>query len=110
MKLYPNITYIFTIWLATVLLVAYIGFSTLPPSGKFEHNFWQSLKNWDGGHYVGIAELGYSEKFQYAFFPLYPLAIKALNQITQNYLVSAILISVSSAFLGLHLLYKLVAM
>ena len=109
MKLYPNVTYIFIIWLATVLLIAYFGFSTLPHSGKFDNNVWASLSNWDGGHYLGIAESGYSEKFQYAFFPLYPLTIKILNQITQNYLLSAILVSVGSIFLGLHLLYKLVA-
>src|SRR3990167_10376612 len=109
MRLYPNITYIFIIWLTVVLSVAYFGFSTLPQSGKFNNNFWESLGNWDGGHYLGIAESGYSEKFQYAFFPLYPLVIKALNQITQNYLLAAILISVAATFLGLHLLYKLVA-
>lgn len=109
MKLYPNVTYIFIIWLATVLFIAYFGFSTLPHSGKFDNNFWTSLSNWDGGHYLGIAESGYSEKFQYAFFPLYPLVIRALNQVTQNYLVAAILVSVGSTFLGLHLLYKLVA-
>lgn len=109
MKLYPNVTYIFIIWLAAVLFIAYFGFSTLPHSGKFDNNFWASLSNWDGGHYLGIAESGYSEKFQYAFFPLYPLVIRVLNQVTQNYLVAAILVSVGSTFLGLHLLYKLVA-
>ena len=109
MRLYPNVVYIFIIWLTVVLSVAYFGFSTLPQSGKFNNNFWESLGNWDGGHYLGIAESGYSQKFQYAFFPLYPLTIKALNQVTQNYLLAAILISVTATFLGLHLLYKLVA-
>ncbi len=109
MKLYSNVSYIFIIWLVSVLLIAYFSFSTVPHSGKFGNDFWESLANWDGGHYLGIAQRGYMEKFQYAFFPLYPLAIKALNQVTGNYLMAAILISVSSAFLGLHFLYKLVA-
>src|SRR3989344_7258146 len=104
MKLYPNITYFFIIWLVSILLISYLGFSTLAHSDKFTGDFWQSLKNWDGGHYVGIAEIGYSEKFQYAFFPLYPLTIKALNLVTDNYLVAAILISVATTFLGLHFL------
>lgn len=108
MKLYPTVTYIFIIWSVIVLFVAFFGFSTLPHSGKFENNFWLSLSNWDGGHFLGIARAGYSEKFQYAFFPLYPLAIRLLNQVTQNYLAAAILISLASTFLGLHLLYKLV--
>lgn len=108
MKLYPNITYIFSIWLITVLLIAFFSFSTFPHSGKFSNDFWQSFRNWDGGHFLGIAEFGYKEKFQYAFFPLYPLVIKLLTQITQNYFVAAILVSVVATFLGLHLLYKLV--
>lgn len=108
MKLYSNVNYIFIIWLATVLLSFYLGFSTLPHSGKFDNNFFGSLSNWDGGHFIGIAKTGYSEKFQYAFFPLYPMLVKALNQLTQNYLVSGILISSVSFFFGLHILYKLV--
>lgn len=58
---------------------------------------------------MGIAQFGYSEKFQYAFFPLYPLLIKGVNLILQNYLLSGVLISILSAFFALHLLYKLVA-
>lgn len=108
MKLYPNVTFIFTIWLVTILFVAFLGFSLLPHSNKFDDNFWVSFSNWDGGHYLGIAESGYSEKFQYAFFPLYPLTVKLVNQITGNYLVAAILISLVSTFFSLHLLYKLV--
>ena len=108
MKLYSNINFYFVIWLAAVLLSFYLGFSTLPHSGKFDNNFLGSFSNWDGGHYLGIAEMGYSEKFQYAFFPLYPLAIRLLNLVTQNYLAAAVLISLISTFLGLHILYKLV--
>ena len=110
MKLYPKVSTIFIIWALAISAIFFFGFSNFPHSGKFSNNFWENLANWDGGHYLGIAREGYKEKFQYAFFPLYPLAIKATNQIIQNFLVSAILISVSSAFLGLHLLYKLVAM
>lgn len=109
MKLYPNITHIFIIWLVLVLFLAYFGFSVLPHSGKFSDNFFQSFANWDGGHYLGIAEYGYKEKFQYAFFPLYPVLIKGVNSILQNYLLSGILISILSTFFALHLLYKLVA-
>lgn len=100
--------YFFISWITSILLVSFVGFSTLPHSQNFSNDFFKSFSNWDGGHFLGIARNGYSEKFQYAFFPLYPLAIRVLSQITQNYLVSAILISVTSAFLGLRLLYKIV--
>lgn len=110
MKLYPNITTIFFIWLVSILLIAFFGFLTIPHSAKFGNDFFKSFSNWDGGHFLGIAENGYTEKFQYAFFPLYPLLIKLINQITQNYLLAAMLISTASAFLGMNLLYKLVTL
>lgn len=109
MKLYSNITYIFIIWLSAIFLTAALGFSLIPNSGRFSHDFWLSLKNWDGGHYLGIAEVGYSQKIQYAFFPLYPILIRILNQAIGNYLLSAILINIASAFFGVHILYKLTA-
>lgn len=110
MKLYPRVCLFYIIWLVAVILIAILSFSTLPHSGKFSDNFWESFGNWDGGHFLGIAEQGYNEKFQYAFFPLYPLAIRAVSEITQNYLVAAVLISIVSTFLGLNILYKLVVM
>lgn len=109
MKLYPNITKIFIIWLVAVFLILYFGFLNLPHTKTFEYDFFGSLGNWDGGHYLGIAKEGYSQKFQYAFFPLYPLAIRFLSLVTHNYLLSAVSISIVSTFLGLHLLYRLVS-
>lgn len=108
MKFYSNITIYFTVWLAVILFILYFGFLTIPNSNNFSNDFFKSLSNWDGGHFLGIAEFGYSEKFQYAFFPLYPLLIKFVTQITNNYLFSAIFISIGSAFLGVHILYKLI--
>jgi len=110
LKVYSNLTKIFIIWAVAVFAVSFYSFSTLPHSGKFEYNFWYSLANWDGGHYLGIARTGYSQNFQYAFFPLYPLTIKVLTFATGNYLLSAILISLVSTFLGLNILYKLVSL
>lgn len=107
MKFYPNVTKIFIIWLTAVLAVSYISFFTIPHSGKFDNSYWDNLSNWDGGHYLGIARAGYSEKFQYAFFPLYPLLIKVVASLTQNFLLAGVLISVISSFLGVQLLYRL---
>lgn len=109
MKLYPNVTILFSIWFLSLLLISYIGFSTLPHSGKFTGDFFGSLSNWDGGHFLGIAEYGYREKFQYAFFPLYPLVIRGFSQLTKDYLLAGVFVSALSGFLGMQLLYKLVA-
>jgi len=110
MKLYPNVSILFCVWSLSVLTIFYFGFSSFPHSGLFPNDFVKNLANWDGGHYLGIAKEGYSQKYQYAFFPLYPLAIRVLSQLTQNFLAAAILISLVSTFLGINLLYKLVAL
>lgn len=110
MKLYPNITIIFIIWLAVVLIIFYFGFLSLPHSGKFSDDFFKSLSNWDGGHFLGIAEFGYQEKFQYAFFPLYPLLIRGVNYMINNYLVTSLTISILSAFFAIHILYNLISL
>ncbi len=108
MKLYPNVAFYFSIWLISLLLISFIGFFTMPHSNVFSGNFFQSLSNWDGGHFLGIAEHGYSEKFQYAFFPLYPLLTGFLGRITKDYLLAGDLISVTASFFGMQFLYKLV--
>lgn len=101
--------YTFFIWLVIILFVGYFGFTSLPHSGNFKDVFLQSLANWDGGHYLSIAQNGYKEKFQYAFFPLYPLLIKYVQLIAKDYLLAALLISICSSFLAIKLLYKLIA-
>lgn len=109
MRLYSNVTIIFIIWLIALIFVSYFGFLYLPHAPKSNPDFITSFSNWDGGHFVGIAQKGYSLDSQYAFFPLYPILINFLNKITNNYFVAGILISVLSAFFGLHLLYALIA-
>lgn len=109
MKLYPNVTIIVCIWALSVLTIFYFGFSTLPKSGLFPNEFIRSLANWDGGHYLGIAEINY-QKFQYAFFPLYPLAINLVSKITGSFLLAGILISALSSFFAFQLFYELISM
>src|ERR1035437_9930220 len=106
MKLTTKVSTFFVIWLLAILSIAYVGFITIPHSNRFSNDFFNSFSNWDGGHFIGIAKYGYSEKFQYAFFPLYPLLIRAISQITNNYFYSAILINLVSTYIGMQFLYK----
>lgn len=110
MKLYSNATAIFLIWVSTLLIIAYLGFVNFPHSEKFSDDFFKSLANWDGGHYLGIAQYGYSEKFQYAFFPLYPILIKFLSLLTQDYTLAALLISLVATFLSINIFFQLVSL
>ncbi len=56
------------VWSVGLLLVGLLGF-------KGQVNLINALSNWDGQHFLGIAQNGYASKLQYAFFPLYPLLI-----------------------------------
>lgn len=108
-KLYPNVSIIFCVWVAALLTIFYFGFSTLPHSDLFTDDFIRSFANWDGGHYLGIAD-GYDKPHQYVFFPLYPLLINLVSKLTGNLLTAGIVISVVSTFLGVNLLYRLIEM
>lgn len=110
MKLYSNITLIFLIWAFAIYVIFYFGFLAFPNSGIFSKDFFESLSNWDGGHFTGIAENGYKEDYQYAFFPLYPIVIKLVNYFIGNYNLSAVLISVGSVFFALQMLFKLISL
>ncbi len=110
MKIHISTANIFLVWVFFCLIFFYFGFYFFPHSSRASANFLQNLANWDGQHYIGIAEFGYSEKFQYAFFPLYPLVIRAVTFFTKNYLISALLISFFSTFLGVLVLNKLISL
>lgn len=108
MKLYTKVSLYFLIWLISLLAIFFFAYSNFPQSGKFSADFWQSLANWDGGHYLNIAERGYSEKFQFAFFPLYPLATALVAKFTNNFVLAGLLVSILSTYLAMNLLYQLV--
>ncbi len=109
MKLYPNVSIIFCIWVLAIVAIFYFGFSTLPHSGLYPDNFLKAFANWDGGHYVIISH-GYWKIFQYAFFPLYPLLMHWVEYSVGNIYVAGILISVIASYLGVNLFYQLVEM
>lgn len=64
-----------------------------------------SLANWDGQHFLQIAEKGYLLPYQLAFFPLYPLLISFFSNIlhlkllTTGVLLNWILVLVAFVFL-----------
>lgn len=70
--------------------------------------FLWNRANFDGVHYLSIAQNGYSI-YQQAFFPLYPLLIKLLTPIFSGKdLLAGLFVSFVSLFGALYFLYKLV--
>lgn len=110
MKFYSNVFYIYCIWVISVLTIMYFSFVSLPHSNLFTGSFIQSLSNWDGGHYLAIAQKGYFQKSEYVFFPLYPILINLVSKITGDFLWAGILISFSSSFLAVNILYQIITM
>ncbi len=57
------------------------------------HNPFNILAKWDSRFYLSIARFGYLEQTHTAFFPLYPLTIRAVTLLGFSPLTSAVLLS-----------------
>lgn len=77
---------------------------------QFNMPLWlYSWANFDGVHYLTIADKGYEETaLIQAFFPLYPLLTRIINTGLDNVLISGLLISNVSFILSVLVLYSLV--
>ncbi|UQZ83952.1 hypothetical protein SK3146_03164 [Paenibacillus konkukensis] len=81
-------------------------------------NFIALWGQWDSAWYLKIAQNWYkfdpsfnpyaNHQDNYAFFPFYPLLIKLVNLIINDYFISGLLISNFSAIVSLALLYKII--
>lgn len=111
-----NIIKIFILWRILLFFIAFVGSKILPFGYKFPYAeslleksglppFVWSFANFDGVHYLTIAQMGYQAQFTQVFFPLYPILIHVLNP--GNLIISGLLISNAAFFLSLIALYKL---
>jgi len=109
---------IIVIWQVGFVVVSTFGIKNLPIQEKYlgggaklfsQNPLLYSRGNFDGNHYVNIAEKGYGYAEQ-AFFPMYPNLIKNINVVTHNSYISGTLISMLSFVLGLWFFVKLLAL
>lgn len=63
--------------------------------------------NFDGVHYISIAEKGYLQ-FQQAFFPFYPMVVRFFARLTGEYLITGLFVSNLSFLAALYLFFKLI--
>jgi hypothetical protein len=115
--LHPLLAFVIT--RAVVWGAAYLGEIVLPDAPG--EGFWHALPDnvpldilarWDSGFYRDIAETGYSyipgQHSEVAFFPLYPLAMRALMPLAGgSAMIAGIFISHVCLLLALILLYRL---
>jgi len=94
----------FAIWGVTLQLIEKLSYLIPFRTGYFGDSPWG---NFDGVHYVKIAEWGYYPYSQ-AFFPVYPLLIRFVHQVHPvSYEYIGIGISLISFLIGLMVLYAL---
>ena len=110
------ISLLFLVWRVFDFLIIFFSQKIIPYLGFFPYkdqlpgfnlpHWLSSLANFDGLHYIFIARDGYAQ-YEQAFFPLYPLLIKFLTPLFfNNQLLTGLIISNVSFFLGLILFYK----
>jgi len=105
------------VWRLGLLVVAILGSSLINQRPGFiyedQTNFLTNIlshyANFDGNHYISLAQHWYGDVFTmnlYAFFPLYPLLIQKLNLLS-NLLLSGLIVSHLFLVLAVIFLYRL---
>jgi hypothetical protein len=89
--------------LGAIGALLWAGGAVLPFGGLFFGIFAQ----WDAGWFLRIAKHGYDTKQSAAFFPLYPLLVRALAVVVRSQAAAGFLISLASAAGAAVLLQRL---
>jgi hypothetical protein len=66
-----------------------------------------TFAEWDAGWYVAIAEHGYESRQSTAYFPVYPLLVRAVSVVTGSTVVAGVLVSLVAAGIAAVLLAEL---
>lgn len=106
-------------WRLIVVLIALLAMFFVTPRLRFANissfpsvsNLYSMWANFDGTHYLRLAEFGYAYQYKtvtdYSFFPAFPWAVRTFN-IFDNYLTSGLVVSHLFLILALYFLYRLV--
>lgn len=113
-KKYKNIIQLLLIWFFILTFIAIqadirlpnsvFSYATIPAIANKPLNVWVA---WDSVYYYDIARNGYSNAMA-MFFPLYSFLIFLIGGVLKKYILSGLLISWASIFIGLIYFYKLV--
>ncbi len=117
--MYSKIISIFIVWRVSLFIIAFLAVIFIPNFGA-QFPYYQGelistglpswiwgFGNFDGVHYLRIVKEGYASAYSQAFFPLYPILIKAFSFGESVSFITGLLISNISFLLSLIVLYKL---
>jgi hypothetical protein len=107
----PSLVAAFWTWLAGLLMyclvtaVSWLPFGTPPALDKA----YESWHRWDTTWYVIIADVGYEfDKRAAAFFPLYPMIVRGVDQVLpRGAFEAALVVSVTSCYAALVMMHRL---
>ncbi len=104
-------------WRAALTLTGLLAWQVLGPAPDGEplvssirlspHPLLAMWAHWDSDWYIGIAANGYTWEQAAAFFPLYPLAIRALSTLVGDYVLAGLLITHAAVLVAMLFLYRL---
>ncbi|HEY3543724.1 MAG TPA: mannosyltransferase family protein [Gaiellaceae bacterium] len=93
--------------LAAVSLLWAPGHIAMHAYGALGSLLFGVFAQWDAGWFIRIAKHGYDIKQSAAFFPLYPLAVRALAFLLRSHLAAGVVISLVSAAWAATILRRL---
>ena len=117
-RMHPMVQLIFYLVLFRLLLFVLAYVLSLAEK-QYTGGILDSLGLWnqlgtDSQHYLNIAQNGYvntgDDRLLIVFFPLYPLLVRGVNFIIDNYLVSGLIVSNLCWVFAAYLLYELALM
>ncbi|EFH89609.1 mannosyltransferase family protein [Ktedonobacter racemifer] len=88
--------------LAILFQVNDFAWSNLPLA-----TLWREWGHWDVGHFIYLAQNGYTESWRTAFFPLQPMLMVAISPIIHNPLIASMFVSNVAFLVLLVVLYQL---
>jgi Mannosyltransferase (PIG-V) len=87
-------------WLAIAVTLLWAPLHTLSPFRAYTalgDLLFDAFARWDAVWFVHIADHGYDSKQVTAFFPLYPLVVHAVSEVTRSTVVAGVLVSLAAA-------------
>ena len=66
-----------------------------------------TFAQWDSGWFLQIADHGYFSKQATAFFPLYPLVVHGVAEVTRSSVVAGVLVSLAAGGTGVVVLHRI---
>ncbi len=74
---------------------------------KHDRTLASTLANWDVQHYITIAQHGYADKNDMAFFPGLPILLRALHTVGISYPLAGVILGLAGSALATWALYRI---